>query len=265
MLREANEYLSKLNKEVTEKNKQLQKANIDIQEINENLEKIVEQRTQNLQLSNAQLRTLNEELDTFFYHAAHDLRRPLTNILGLLELGKMHEPSSEMIQLFSYINETVMGMDAMLRKLISLSAITVHQPVLEKIDFEDIINQIQQDLSRLLTKKNVELKISLEKDLNYFSQPEVIKAIIFNLLENATIFSNQEEVIVKLSIYQHNDHLLIKIEDNGIGIPQEYHQDVFHLFFRGNILSQGNGLGLYIVKKAVEQLQGFIYLESEVK
>ena len=266
MLREANEYLSKLNKEVTEKNNQLQKANNDINEINENLEKIVEQRTQNLQLSNAQLMALNEELDTFFYHAAHDLRRPLTNILGLLELGKMHEPSSEMTQLFSYINETVMGMDAMLRKLISLSAITVHQPVLEKIDFESIVEQVKQDLNRQLTTKNIDLEVSVGEHLHYISQPEVVKSILFNLLENAIIFSNAEgNAFVKVKVYKSDDHIFIKVQDNGIGIAPEYHQQIFHLFFRGHILSQGNGLGLYIVKKAVEQLHGLIYLESEGK
>ncbi|KOY86471.1 hypothetical protein AD998_10225 [bacterium 336/3] len=266
MLREANEYLSKLNKEVYEKNQQLQKANNDIQETNENLEKIVEQRTQNLQLSNAQLTALNEELDTFFYHAAHDLRRPLTNILGLLELGKMHEPSSEMIQLFVYINETVMGMDAMLRKLISLSAITVRQPILEKINFEEMISLIQNDLERLIVKKEICFEVSIEPNLHYISQTEAVKGILSNLIENGLIFSHsQGDSFVKLSIYKQNEHIFIKAEDNGIGIAQEYHQQIFQLFFRGHILSQGNGLGLYIVKKAVEQLQGFIYVESEVK
>ncbi|MCU0436595.1 MAG: GAF domain-containing sensor histidine kinase [Raineya sp.] len=266
MLREANEYLSKLNKEVSEKNQQLQKANLEVKETNENLEKIVEQRTQNLQLSNAQLTALNEELDTFFYHAAHDLRRPLTNILGLLELGKMHEPSSEMIQLFGYINETVMGMDAMLRKLISLSAITVRQPVLEKINFEEIVEQVQTDLDRLLLKKDVHLDFFIATNIHYISQKEAVKTILFNIIENAVIFSNpQENPFVKITIYEHDEHIFIKIEDNGIGIAQEYHQQIYHLFFRGNILSQGNGLGLYIVKKAVEQLHGLIYLESEVK
>jgi signal transduction histidine kinase len=57
--------------------------------------------------------------------------------------------------------------------------------------------------------------------------------------------------------------LYISVEDNGIGILEDYHQKIFQMFFRGNILSQGNGLGLYIVRKAVEQLQGDVFLESE--
>jgi len=266
MLTEANEYLIKLNKEIYLKNQQLQKFNVEIQEVNENLEKIVEQRTQNLQLSNAQLSALNEELDTFFYHTAHDLRRPLTNILGLLELLHMHEPKPEMEQLFSYIKDTVMGMDSMLRKLISLSSITTHQPVLEMIEFEEIIQQIREYLERLLKHKNVNLQVFVEPHLNYISQTEAVRAILLNLIENSVIFSNpQDDAYVKVFIQKQEHDLLIQVVDNGIGIAREYHQKVFHLFFRGSILSQGNGLGLYIVKKAVEQLKGFIYLESEVK
>ncbi|MFN3317077.1 MAG: GAF domain-containing protein, partial [Raineya sp.] len=146
MLQEANEYLTRLNNEILQQNEEikaqaeiiqeqnleLQANNLAIHNLNENLEKIIEQRTQNLHLSNTKLSALNEELDTFLYHSAHDLRRPLTNILGLLELAKMSEHSPQLDEILAYINQTVLGMDAMLRKLISLSGMSEEKNILEK-------------------------------------------------------------------------------------------------------------------------------------
>jgi GAF domain-containing protein len=184
MLQEANEYLIKLNNEILqqneeikaqseiiyEQNQELQANNTAINNLNENLEKIIEQRTQNLHLSNAKLSLLNEELDTFLYHSAHDLRRPLTNILGLIELAKMHEHSTEIAEIFGYINQTVLGMDSMLRKLISLSGMVEDKAIVEKISFHNILKEVKSYLARLLEEKNIRWEEEIEADLDFVSQ-----------------------------------------------------------------------------------------------
>ena len=277
MLQEANEYLVKLNNEILqqneeikaqseiiyEQNQELQTNNAAIHNLNENLEKIIEQRTKNLHLSNAKLSSLNEELDTFLYHSAHDLRRPLTNILGLLELAKMSEHSNEIAEIFNYVSQTVLGMDSMLRKLISLSGMGADKTVLEKISFQELLQGIKVYLGRLLEEKKIVWQEEIEENLDFISKKEAIRAILLNLIENALIFARPEEAYVRILVRREGKSLYMSVEDNGIGILEDYHQKIFQMFFRGNILSQGNGLGLYIVRKAVEQLEGYVFLESQ--
>jgi signal transduction histidine kinase len=277
LLQEANEYLVKLNNEIIqqneeirsqaeiirEQNQELQAQYASIQYLNQGLEDLVKQRTENLNQTTAKLISINEELDTFFYHSAHDLRRPLTNILGLLELAKMQNPSQEMQEILGYINDTVLGMDAMLRKLISISAI--HNQINEKkfIDFEEILSEVLLLLQRLIAQKKVEIIKQIEPRLDFYAEKEAIKAILHNLIENALIFARPEGAWVKIEVFRQENQLCIRITDNGIGIPEQYHQKIFQMFFRASTYSQGNGLGLYIVRKAVEQLQGTITLQSE--
>lgn len=278
LLQEANEYLVKLNNEIIQQNKEikaqaeiikmqnqeLQAQNASIQYLNQGLEDLVKQRTENLSQTTAKLISINEELDAFFYHSAHDLRRPLTNILGLLEIAKMQNPPQEMQEILRYINDTVLGMNAMLRKLISISAIHNQINNKEFIDFGKILEEVLLLLQRLIEQKNIELITQIEPHLNFYAEKEAIKAILHNLIENALIFARPKDAWVKIEIFRQEKELCIRISDNGIGIPEQYHQKIFQIFFRASTYSQGNGLGLYIVRKAVEQLQGTITLQSEL-
>ncbi len=279
LLQEANEYLVKLNNEIIQQNEEikaqaeiikmqnqeLQAQNASIQYLNRGLEDLVKQRTENLNQTTAKLISINEELDAFFYHSAHDLRRPLTNILGLLEIAKMQNPPQEMQEILGYIKDTVLGMDAMLRKLISISAILNQVNSKKLIDFEEILKEIWLLLERLIEQKHIEVITQIEPYLNFYSEKETVKAILHNLIENALIFARPEGAWVKIEIFRQEEKAVyIRISDNGIGIPEQYHQKIFQMFFRASYYSQGNGLGLYIVRKAVEQLQGTISLQSEV-
>jgi signal transduction histidine kinase len=67
---------------------------------------------------------------------------------------------------------------------------------------------------------------------------------------------------IKVKVIQNGNYMTIDFQDNGQGIAREYHEQVFEMYFRGNERSKGNGLGLYIVKKAVEKLDGSISLSS---
>jgi signal transduction histidine kinase len=98
------------------------------------------------------------------------------------------------------------------------------------------------------------------------TDPELLRVVLFNLLENAFQFRkiNTQEHHVNVVLDKQGDFVKIVVEDNGMGIPKEYRQKMFDMFFRASEASQGNGLGLYVVKKAVERLGGEIVVESEV-
>jgi signal transduction histidine kinase len=89
-----------------------------------------------------------------------------------------------------------------------------------------------------------------------------LKIIVDNLLENAIRFRNPQQPHVQLEVTEEKNGVTIMVKDNGIGIEKIYIDKVFEMFFRGSELSKGNGLGLYIVKKAVEKLKGNIKIDS---
>jgi signal transduction histidine kinase len=87
--------------------------------------------------------------------------------------------------------------------------------------------------------------------------------ILENLLENAIHFGTPEGCEIMMKATEGEGYIQIKISDNGPGIPKEYQEQVFEMYFRGSERSRGNGLGLYIVKKAVEKLNGTVRMETE--
>jgi signal transduction histidine kinase len=110
------------------------------------------------------------------------------------------------------------------------------------------------------------MRISCDVELldPFYSYPAMIRIIIENLLENAIHFRRREGARVTLRMYQQDRHIVIEVIDNGQGIDSQYFGQIFDMYFRGNERSKGNGLGLYIVKKAVEKLNGSVTVTSEM-
>jgi signal transduction histidine kinase len=277
MLKEMNEHLMGLNTELTNQheeihvqaeliytqNQDLQLAYKDIKDINENLERIIEQRTQTLHYTNEQLNTINSELDTFLYHSSHDLRRPLTTLMGLVEVGKLQMSKPSSLQLLNYIYTTVKDMDRMLQKLINISEINGDYSNFRRIDFKDIIAKVVDNFTDVVSTKNISVYQEIEPFIHWESYVEIVASIIFNLFENAVIFANNQEPFIKISAKQDAKNVYIEITDNGIGIDQAYQSRIFNMFFRASEKSIGNGLGLYVAKKAVEKLNGNIEFVSK--
>jgi signal transduction histidine kinase len=86
----------------------------------------------------------------------------------------------------------------------------------------------------------------------------MVKIIIENLVENSIHFCGVDNPFIKLKASRDGDYVIIDVQDNGQGIPKEYQEQIFDMYYRANERSKGNGLGLYIVKKAVEKLEGSI-------
>ncbi len=89
--------------------------------------------------------------------------------------------------------------------------------------------------------------------------------MLSNLISNAIKYRDvsKAENYIKIRFNKNGKATIIEVEDNGIGIPEEYHQKIFDMFFRGTTRSEGSGLGLFIVKDIVEKLKGEITLHSE--
>ena len=260
-LTKANLVLIKLNQETAEQKEEIQaqseeltESNQTISQINENLEQTVRERT-------TELVQAYKELDTFFYRASHDFRRPLTTFMGLSEVAKITVKDPYALELFEMVRQTARNLDKMLMKLQSISDVGLQQLSFKEIFPTDIFNTIfatyREDL------RNAEIHFKTETTVTSFnSYPAIINVILENLVENAIYFRCSNDAYVKLSICVQGEEIVLAVSDNGQGIQEQYQDQIFDMYFRGNENSKGNGLGLYIVKKATEKLRGHISFTS---
>jgi signal transduction histidine kinase len=233
----------------------LRAANEEIRTMNENLEAIVVKRTTSLEES-------NRELDTFLYRASHDLRSPITSILGLCNIGEGLTPA----ELAARVRAVVAKMDRMLKKLIETSEINQEAKKVSTFCIKEAIGEVQTKLSRTIKDSGVEFHVDCQEAVKLRSSATLVKTILANLIENAVFFAplrTTDQARVEVRVATEGNTLQLSVYDNGVGVAESVRADVFNMFFIGHESSRGSGLGLYVVKKAVQALQGSVGVESD--
>jgi signal transduction histidine kinase len=263
-LTEANEALVKLNRELSEKQEEIQaqseeliEANQTIGEINKGLEVAIDRRTR-------ELKQAYKELDTFFYRSSHDFRRPLTTFLGLAEVAKITVKDPAALELFSKVKETAHNLDKMLVKLQSISDVGTQELNYKEVMVGEIFGSVCDHHREELTAGEFLITSDIVIKSPFISYPVLVKVIIENLIENSIQFPAPVQPKIHFKVSDYQDALTMEVTDNGHGIDPEYHSRIFDMYFRASHHSKGNGLGLYIVKKAVEKLNGTISFTSSV-
>lgn len=238
--------------------KELVRVNNEINRINGNLEGLVAERTKLLEET-------NRELDTFLYRASHDLRSPVRSIIGLCNIAfQMSEGESR--ELVQRVVLTTTSMDKLLKKLSMISEIN-HPTNFSSITLVDLVEDVRGDFKQTIEDGKITLAVDCPADLVIYSYPNLLETIISNLLENAFFYSvmkdgNHARVDLRASIV--NDQVEIIVRDNGIGVDDAVKGRLFDMFYKGNEYSKGNGLGLYIVQKSVQTLEGSVEVFSEL-
>jgi len=254
-IKKAHEEIFEQKEEILAQAEELKEANETIAEINRELERNIQDRT-------SALVEAYKELDTFFYRASHDFRRPLTTFMGLAEVAKITVREEHALELFTKVRETAVNLDKMLVKLQSISDVGAQQLVYKEVYLREIIDEIIASHHEDLGRKHIRIEIDMQSIKPLISYPAMVKIILENLIENSIQFAGFVEPFIRIQVMQVEGHVLVRIVDNGQGIDQQYQDQVFDMYFRGNERSKGNGLGLYIVKKAVQKLNGSITFSS---
>lgn len=206
------------------------------------------------------LQRVNSELDSFVYHASHDLRSPLTSILGLVHLGLKETANAP--DYLKMIQKRVEHLDSLLKDLISVSYNNTVRTEHQAFDFEQ---EVQTLLNVLHTPEHpVKITTDISQQIDFKTDAVRMRTILRNLLSNSFKYYNPDVATpaVHLSVRVGKSCCAILLRDNGIGIHQKFKNKVFDMFFRATDRSAGSGLGLYIVKSMVEKLRGRISFES---
>lgn len=256
--------------QINEKSEQLEKAHNEVQianeeliRVNNNLENLVEKRTDELKQALEKLIKTDEGLNTFLYRSSHDLRGPITTLLGLVQLVEKENKQKDIREYIEKIRFSCTQMLRFLKKLNDTNLVFRTKKKVEKINWNKILSEIAIDLDDVNTGDGVEIVVDNNVNVALYSDELLIKTIIHNLMENAIVFKKGSKPYVKLGLGHGPAQLTITVTDNGIGIDRSVEDKIFDMFYRGSEYSSGNGLGLFLVKRAVEMLEGRILVRSK--
>jgi PAS domain S-box-containing protein len=213
----------------------------------------------------SELEARNFELDSFVYRTSHDLRSPLASILGLIEVMLKDTDIKNMLECTLRIQESVRRLDATISSILDYSRNGNMEIQHTEVDIEALWKQSIE--AHMNMPKAEGMQFIYESDLDSKIRLDTFRlnVILNNLIANAIKYcdTRKSERFLKLIVRHSVNGLQIVLKDNGIGIMKEHQSRVFNMFYRANDLSQGAGLGLYIVKQAVDKLGGVIFLDSE--
>jgi len=212
----------------------------------------------------------NLQLESFAFLASHDLKTPLRSISGFSQLlkkkaiDKLNEEEKEYLQ---YIIESSHNMNALIADLLTYSTINKAEFNVTKIDVEQLIESVKNDLKISTIENEVKIKI-IEKEFNTINGDQILLKQLFNNLFSNAIKYKKDNVKpnINVSCIKKINHYLFKVSDNGIGIEEEYFSKIFLLLKRlhSSDAYEGTGIGLAICKQIVEKHGGKIWVESTI-
>jgi signal transduction histidine kinase len=230
-------------------------------------EKAKQRANQELILQNEELIKINKELDSFVYSVSHNLKAPLSSVLGLLNLAKMEDEKQGNIfgQYFSMMERSIHKLDDTLHEIIEYSRNARKEILVEQIDLDTMIADNIERLAFMPGGETIRKEVVVQSDYPFYSDSYRLSVIFNNLISNAIKYSDprKPEQFIKINASVNREKAHLRFEDNGIGIQPEYIEKVFDMFFRATTQKDGAGLGLYIVKEAVEKLHGEVTIQSE--
>ncbi len=260
-----NKKLIGLNKKIIDQKEELQaqaddisKAYAQITLLNESLESEVQKQT-------GEIIEQGKELDTFFYRLSHDFRGPIATFQGLAQLAHALTKDPQILQLFDKVDSTATYMNSLIKKLEIVSLIASESVAEYTVDWSNILATIQLKYKTLIQEKNIQIKEKTTLSQPIKSNAALLTICLEKVIENAIYFSKEgADSYIEIRIQDNEKTFTIEIEDNGQGIPPDHHPHIFEMFYRANEFSKGNGLGLYLVSKATQKLNGSVSFTSSL-
>lgn len=201
--------------------------------------------------------------NTIFYTLAHDLKSPLSSIQGLIRLAKVEKDAS---LLDNYLNMADKRVDMLFDFIQEVLDFYKNDKTELKLSYICLADEINEILSQLSPSEEIEVSINIDPNSTIKTDPFRIGILLRNIISNALKYRVKEKKHrVAISHFLSNDTHTIIIKDNGVGIEEDKKDKIFDLFFRGQSLFPGTGVGLHISSKACTKLGGKITVSSKVK
>ncbi|MCC9138956.1 ATP-binding protein [Pontibacter silvestris] len=232
---------------------------------------VARQRTQahleELEKLNSNLSRVNADLDIFIYTASHDLKSPILNIEGLVSSleSELGAESAKVEMELEHIKRSIERFKQTVEDLTEVSRIQrSFEQEADQVNFGAIVDEVTQLLEREISESGASIKIITGAQPTLRFPKKNLTSVIYNLVSNAIKYrSPSRKPCIEIDAWQEAGDFCFTLKDNGLGIPESKRERVFQLFKRMHSHVAGSGVGLYIVKRIVENNGGSITVESE--
>lgn len=215
---------------------------------------------------NDELKRTNADLESFMYSASHDLRSPISNLEGLMrilfnDLGeKVGESEKTLINMIST------SINKFKKTILDLTEITKVQKgtveEIEPVSFEEVLEDLKMDIKNLLDESGAIIEHDFQERSIDFALKN-LRSIFYNLITNAIKYRSPKRPLkIKIRTLKRTNFIILTIKDNGLGIEKDQHHNLFSMFKRIHTHVEGSGVGLYIIKKIMENHGGKIEVVS---
>jgi PAS domain S-box-containing protein len=224
-------------------------------------------RNEELMQKNKELHKINTDLDNFIYTASHDLKAPIANMQGLIavldkQLSLKASPTEKKI--LGLMNVSIENLTQTIANLTEITKVQkdVEQSA-ETISFTEILNQIKIDVEQQLLDSGAVLEENLQVQDIEFNRA-YLRSILYNLLSNAMKFRSPARPLhITISTYAEDAYIILSVKDNGLGLTENQQAKLFSLFKRFHNHVEGSGIGLYMIKRIIENKNGHIEVASK--
>jgi PAS domain S-box-containing protein len=216
-------------------------------------------------IANKELLKTNTELDRFVYSVSHDLRSPLTSILGLISFIEEDSREPETLEQVKMIRASINRLDGFIKNILSYSQNNRTGLEMVKIPIGKTIHEIINSLRNIKEADGISFQVDIDEQQPFYSDWQRLNTILENLISNAIKYHTEDVSGRYLNVTgtTDNEGLKLSISDNGVGIDAAYHEKIFDMFYRLSGKIPGSGFGLYIVKETLEKMNGKIEVQSE--
>ncbi|SFQ53553.1 sensor histidine kinase [Hymenobacter arizonensis] len=224
-----------------------------------------------LTTANAQLTRTNADLDTFVYTASHDLKAPISNLEGLLyalneELPAAAKQAGQVPAMLERMQLAVDRFKLTIAQLTDVSRIQrAHTQPAATVDLATLVEDIRLDLGAVLVAAEARIEVEVATCPSISFAPQNLRSIVYNLLSNAVKYQRPGcPPEVRLRCRSTGTTIVLDVQDNGLGLSEGQQGQLFGLFSRLHDHVEGSGIGLYMVKRMVENAGGTIAVQSEL-
>ncbi len=217
-------------------------------------------------LKNELLSKTNQELDRFVYSASHDLKAPLSSMLGLIEIAQRTDDPEEVKACLEMMKGRVKNLDEFILEIINYSRNSRLELHKETVDLFELTKEVVDNLKYAEGFEQIYFKYNFPPNFEIQTDRARLRVVLNNLISNSLKYhdSSKDNQVVEVNAYQESNYLKVLVKDNGIGIAPEHHSKIFEMFYRASEKSKGSGLGLYIVQETIHKMKGKIKVASDV-
>lgn len=212
-----------------------------------------------------ELEKSNHELSSFIYRASHDLRAPVASALGLIRVAQHDVKDETALDYLQKIEDSAEGLDVFVSNIIDFYKNSRQRELLEELELKELMDEVMQSVQSHMNTDDALIDCEIDQKNRFKGDAFRLRIILSNLITNAIKFKKKDQDKARASVNISSDlhELHIEVADQGVGILQEHLKKIFQIFFKGNNQQSGSGIGLYIVKEALDKMGGTISVDSQ--